>query len=257
MKYIISLAIRIFPRKYLQLFSQFLSKLVSIFYFGKAVKCPVCEKQYSKFLPYGRTTSRPNALCPNCLSLERHRLIWLYLKEKTQFFDKKYKVLHIAPEYCFLKRFGKLENLDYTTADLESPWATVKLDVRDMPFEDNTFDIIICNHLLEHIEEEQVAVRELYRVMKPGGWGILQVPVNYNRAITFSDPEAKTEQQREKVYGQNDHVREYGVDYPKRLEKGGFVVIADDFVKQLPEELSKKYALPIEELLYIPTKPVK
>lgn len=255
MKYIISLATRIIPRKHLQRFSQFLSKIVALFYIGNKVECPVCGKHYSKFLPYGRTKSRPNALCPSCLSLERHRLIWLYLKEKTDFFRKDYKVLHIAPEYCFLKRFDKLSNIDYVTADLESPWAKVKMDVREMPFGDNSFDIIFCNHLLEHIEEEDKALSELYRVMKPGGWGIMQVPINYNREITYSDPSAITPKQKEQIYGQNDHVREYGRDYPQRLEKGGFMVKSDAFVKEMPLEQAKRYALPLEELVYIPQKP--
>lgn len=254
MKYIISLATRIVPRKYLQKFSQFLSKIISIFYIGNNVECPVCGKHYSKFLPYGRTKSRPNALCPNCLALERHRLMWLFLKEKTDFFHKQYKVLHIAPEYCFLKRFDKLENIDYITADIESPWAKVKMDVRDIPFEDNMFDIIFCNHLLEHIEEEDKALSELYRVMKQGGWGIMQVPINYNREVTYTDPEAKTEKQRLKVYGQNDHVREYGKDYPQRLSKGGFTVSPNDYVKKLSPELAKRYALPMEEMVYYVSK---
>ena len=146
MKKIISLFLRYVPRRYLQLFSHFAARSLSLFYTGNKVECPVCGHHYRKFLPYGRVSSRSNALCPNCLSLERHRLMYLYLKHKTGFFTDKLKVLHIAPELCFLKMFDALPNLEYITADLESPWAKVRMNVQDIPFPDNTFDVIICNH---------------------------------------------------------------------------------------------------------------
>ncbi|MDE0471248.1 MAG: SAM-dependent methyltransferase, partial [Ekhidna sp.] len=118
MKLIISLLLRKVPRKYLQLFSHVALRIVSIFYIGNKVECPICESKFRKFLPYGRLKLRSNALCPKCLSLERHRLIWLYLKEKTDFFSAKKKMLHIAPELCFIERFESLKGLDYITADI-------------------------------------------------------------------------------------------------------------------------------------------
>lgn len=256
MKFFISIFTRVVPRKYLQVFSGFIARIIALFYLGNKVECPVCGKHYKKFLPYGRKVSRPNALCPYCLSLERHRMMWLFLQKRTGFFTKPYKVLHIAPEYCFLKRFDKLENIEYITADLESPWAKVKMDVKDMPFENHAFDVIFCNHLLEHIDDEQKALDELYRVMKPGGWGIMLVPLNYSREKTYEDLTITSPKEREKHFGQNDHVREYGLDYPKRLEKGKFIVSTIDFVKELPKEETQRYALPNEYIFFV-EKPFK
>ena len=133
MKGLISLAIRYIPRKYLQLFSHWVAQLLSIFYIGNKVSCNVCGHHYRKFLPYGRK-ARCYALCPNCLSLERHRMIWQFLQEKTDFFKSKKKILHIAPELCFIKRFEAIHHDNYITADIESPLAKVKLDVLNMPF---------------------------------------------------------------------------------------------------------------------------
>ena len=150
MKFLISFFLRKIPRKYLQLFSHVALRVIAVFYRGNKVECPVCESQFRKFLPYGRK-SRSNALCPKCLALERHRLIWLYLKRKTDFFTKEARMLHVAPELCFMSRFDALENLEYITGDIESPLAKVKMDIHEIPFEDNYFDIIFCkNHTLHY-----------------------------------------------------------------------------------------------------------
>lgn len=243
MKKIISLIIRFIPRKYLQLISHAGARILAIFYLGNKVECPVCGSHYREFLPYGRLNSRANALCPSCLSLERHRLIYLYLKEKTNFFQSPLKVLHIAPELCFLKMFNSMPNIDYITADLESPWAKVKMDVHAIPFEDNTFDVIFCNHLLEHVDDDKRALSEMYRVMKPGGWGIMQSPVNETREVTYEDPSITDPAEREKHFGQRDHLREFGKDYPERLKAGGFTVIVDNYIKTLPFERVTRHSL--------------
>ena len=154
MKRLISFAIRRIPRKYLQRFAHIILKITRIFYIGNKVQCPVCESRYRKFMPYGRV-SRDNALCPNCLALERHRLMWLFLKEKTSLFSKEQKLLHIAPELCFIDRFEAMEKLDYVTADLESPLAKVKMDIHEIPFDDNSFEVCLCNHVMEHVSDEQ------------------------------------------------------------------------------------------------------
>jgi SAM-dependent methyltransferase len=250
MKKLISLVIRTVPRKYLQLFSHHVLKVVSIFMRGKNVTCPICEVSYRKFLPYGRLNPRSNALCPDSLSLERHRLMWLYLNQKTNFFTADLKVLHIAPEICFLDKFKAMNNLDYTTADLESPLADVKMDVHDIPFEENTFDVVFCNHVMEHVDDDIKSMSEIYRVMKPGGWAIIQSPQDYSRATTLEDPSITDPKAREKIYWQSDHVRLYGLDYGKRLESAGFKVTEDKFVMELPQEEIKKYALPSNEIIY-------
>lgn len=251
MKYIISWILQNIPRKILQRFSHFFLKIVKVFYLGKGMQCPVCSTGYRKLMPYGRKPPRDNALCPNCLSLERHRLIWLYLKERTRLFSDAMDFLHIAPELCFIHRFEKLNNLNYVTADLESPLARVKMDIHQMPFEEGTFDAVMCNHVLEHVKDDLRAMKEIRRVLKPGGWAILQVPfMGKNLDKTYEDPAVQTPADRQKVYGQRDHVRIYGRDYSERLREAGFHVKKDAFAKELPEELVRKYALPRNEIIY-------
>jgi SAM-dependent methyltransferase len=226
-------------------------KVVAVLYKGNAVECPVCRSQFSKFMPYGRTNPRNNALCPSCLALERHRLMWLYLQSKTNFFKDQLKVLHVAPEHCFIDRFEAMNNLDYTTADIESPLAKVKMDIHAIPFQANTFDVAFCNHVMEHVDNDIQAMSELHRVLKPSGWAIIQSPMDVTRATTLEDPSITSEADREKYYWQKDHVRLYGQDYKQRLEKAGFQVKADMFVQELDKQLVDKYALPAGEVVYL------
>ena len=255
MKKLISLAIRHIPRKHLQLFGHVMAKVLSIFYLGTGVQCPVCHHKYRKFLPYGRI-ARQNSLCPNCLALERHRLLWLYLQQKTTLFTENQRLLHIAPEYCFIDRFESLENLDYVTADIESPLAKVKLDILQMPFDQGSFDCVLCNHVIEHVEDDLLAVKEMLRVLKPGGWAIIQVP--FFEPVpehTFEDPSITSDSERFKKYGQKDHLRLYGKDYKQRLESCGFQVNEVEFIKSLPAETVSQFAL-LDETVYHCFKPL-
>ncbi len=257
MKKIISLALRFIPRKYLQYFSHFVLRVVALFYMGNNVECPISGRTYRKFLPYGRLHPRENALCPDSLSLERHRLMWLYLKEKTDFFTASKKLLHIAPELCFMDAFEALPNIEYITADLESPLAKVKLDVQQMTFESDSFDVVFCNHVMEHVDDDLLAMKEICRVLKPNGWAIIQSPVYPEIGPTFEDPAVISAAERERVYGQNDHKRKYGNDYAERLRSAGFEVLEDDYVKTLPEDKVQRYALPPDEIIFICKKPVE
>lgn len=247
MKKLISLLIRYVPRKYLQLFSGVGLKMLGIFYAGNKVECPICDGHYRSFLPYGRINPRPNALCPSCLSLERHRLIWLYLKERTNFFSQKLSVLHIAPEPCFVKRFEKIHGDNYITGDIESPLAKVKMDIHRIPFEENKFDVVLCNHVLEHVQDDIKAMKEIKRVLRPGGWAILQVPFfSPVPDDTFEDNSITDPREREKIFGQDDHVRKFGKDYPQRIERSGLKAILDDFAKSQRD----KYGLQKGEIIY-------
>jgi SAM-dependent methyltransferase len=249
MKSAISFVIRYIPRSFLQRVSPLVMKVFARMNKGNAVQCPVCEHSYSKFLPYGRI-ARPNALCPNCLALERHRLMWLFLREKTDFFTSNLRVLHIAPEHCFIERFEALPNLDYVTADIESPLAKVKMDVHDIPFPDNSFDVVFCNHVLEHVTDDLKACSEFNRVLRPGGWGILQSPV-YNLERTLEDNSITDAAEREQIFGQRDHVRKYGKDYATRLRNSGIKIEENLFVKGLDPTLVSKFALPIDETIFV------
>jgi SAM-dependent methyltransferase len=251
MKKIISWLVRFVPRKYLQLFSGIGLKAVGLFYLGSKVQCPVCNHRYREFLPYGRINSRPNALCPNCLSLERHRLIWLFLNQKTNFFSEKLNVLHIAPEHCFMKRFEKQHGEKYITADIESPLAKVKMDVHQIPFGDNHFDVVLCNHVLEHVRDDIQVMKEFRRVLKPGGWAILQIPffapVPEN---TFEDNSITDPREREKIFGQDDHVRKYGRDYPQRIAQSGLTPLEDRFSAEFSPEQAFHFGVSRGEAIY-------
>ena len=251
MKYIISFVLRKIPRKYIQLVSHYFLGFLAIFYKGNNVQCPIDGRTYRKFLPYGRINPRPNALCPSSLSLERHRLLWLYLQQRTSFFQDKARVLHIAPELCYMRIFASMPNLDYITADIESPLAKVKMDVHQIPFEDNSFDVVFCNHVMEHVDNDIQAMSEIFRVLKPRGWAIIQSPVFTDLEHTFEDPSITDPKQRELAYGQNDHQRKYGRDYPERLRSAGFNVTEDRYLETLTPEIRRRYALPEEEIIYL------
>ena len=177
--------------------------------------------------------------------------MWMYLKIETDFFTSKLKLLHIAPELCFINKFEALENIDYITADLESPLAKVQADVMDLPFDAGTFDVVFCNHVMEHVEDDIRAMEELLRVMKSGGWAIIQSPVYYELEQTLEDKSITSPAERERIYGQDDHMRKYGRDYGTRLARAGFRVNEDEFAKRLPKEQIKRYALPKDEIIYL------
>jgi SAM-dependent methyltransferase len=228
--------------------------LLAWWYRGDRFIDPIDGKSYRTFLPYGYEVKRENVLAPGTLSLERHRLLWLYLKEKTHFFSSPLKVLHVAPEQAFYKRFKKLKNLDYTTTDLFSPLADIKADITDLPFDNNTFDVILCNHVLEHIPNDAKAMSELYRVMKKGGWGIFQIPQDLNRDITYEDFSITDPKERAVHFGQYDHVRIYGKDYFKRLTKVGFTVEPIDMSDVISNDFYEKYRLQKGELIPVVKK---
>lgn len=239
------------PRPWLIKVSYWVKPLFILYLKGNRFTDPIDGKSFRKLLPYGYKKQRPNALSPSTLSLERHRLMWLYLREETDFFtkDSQQNVLHIAPEQCFYKRFRKQKNLEYITSDLDSPLADVRADICNLPFEDNEFDVIFCNHVLEHIPDDKKAIAELYRVMKPGGWGIFQVPQDINRKETFEDDSITNKEERTRIFGQYDHVRVYGLDYFDRLREAGFTVKEIDYTKKIAPDLLERYALQKGEIL--------
>ena len=224
-----------------------------LLYKGNKVECPVCEKSFSKFLSYGSEVAhRENVLCPYDLTLERHRLMWLYLKDHSNFFTApNLKVLHIAPEQCFHKRFKAQANLDYLTADLVSPIADMHFDLHSIPLESNQFDVLFCNHVMEHVDDAHQCMSELHRVLKPGGWAIMQVPQDTTRSVTYEDPSITSPEEREKHFWQKDHVRLFGMDYPNWLEKAGFRVEVFDKESKIGAEAIERYRLSKSEILYI------
>ncbi|MFT4659940.1 MAG: SAM-dependent methyltransferase [Patiriisocius sp.] len=250
MRKIIQFFVKHVPRHQLHKIAHFAMILVSPFYRGSNFEDPINGKKYRKMFSYGRNNPRANALAPDSMSLERHRLLWLFLRDRTNFTTENIKLLHLAPEYCFLKKFKKMNNLDVVTGDLYSPWADIKMDVHDIPFDNNSFDVLLGNHLLEHVDDDAKVMREFYRVMKPGGWGIFQVPMDTTRQETYEDASITDPKEREKHFWQEDHLRLYGLDYPKRLSAAGFEVVQVDLTSELDPKLVQRYSLPIGEIIY-------
>lgn len=194
----------------------------ALLFYGKGKFCPVCRHSARRFLRYG-VTPRDEARCPHCGSLERHRLLWLYLKRRTNFFDGLPKtMLHVAPEKCLQPRFAEILRGGYVSADLSSRKVRLYMDVTALPFADETFDIIYCSHVLEHVPEDKKALQQFYRSLKKTGWAILLVPIGAEKTLESQEP--LTPRERLRLFGQEDHVRIYGADYVDRLKEVGFDV---------------------------------
>lgn len=221
-----------------------------IYSLGNVVMCPICTHTYSRFLPF----NRPNALCPHCRSLERHRLLFLYLKNKTDFFSKRVKLLHFAPEKCLHDQIRKYPNIHYTTADLMTTYMDaigvapdLIMSVSDIQFPDQTFDVVICNHVFELVPDDAAGMKEIYRVIKPGGYAIIQSAVGLHLENTIETSRMDA-QDRIKFAGSQQHLRRYGRDYPQRLANAGFDVEINHYVKSLN---ANRFGLMIDENIYI------
>jgi predicted SAM-dependent methyltransferase len=250
------LGLALVPRPLLIRLSLFAQPLLKVLFKGNKYTDPIDKRSFRKFLPYGYRTPRQNVLSPSTLSLERHRLLWLYLERHSSFLkeapERSVKLLHVAPEQCFYGRFSKLPHIEVTSFDQNSPLAQVKGDLRALPFEDGVFDVVFCNHVLEHISEDLTAMKELYRVMKSGAWGIVQVPMKSKWMETYEDPSITTATDREKHFGQYDHVRWYGrKDYFTRLEQVGFKTEALMVKDLFNAEEIERYVLDWNEILPI------
>lgn len=255
MKKLFKLILNIIPRPLLIRLSYIIRPILAFFLKGNKFTDPIDGKSFKTFLPYGYGNQRNNVLSPSTLSLERHRLLWLYLKNETNFFSEKLKVLHFAPEQAFYKRFRKMKNLEYVTTDLNSPLADVKADICNLPFKDHEFNIILCNHVLEHIPDDTQAMQELFRVLKPNGMAILQIPQDLNKEKTFEDDSITDKKERAKIFGQYDHVRIYGRDYFDKLRRIGFKVDEVDYTSKLSNEDITKYCLAKGEIIPVVYKP--
>ena len=260
MKRFIKYILNHIPRPVLQRIAEWAVPIMGLLYIGKGKECPLCGCRRRKFLPYGYVTQRENALCPNCLALERHRTLWLWLLRESDIGRGAMalpRLLHVAPEVALMRKFHKIyaaQPADYVTADLESPLADMHFDIQHIPLEDESFDAVICNHILEHVEDDHQAMREILRILRKGGWGVILSPIDMQREETFEDDTITDEAERTRIFGQYDHRRIYGRDYAKRLEKAGFEVYECDYANFIPAKEKELYAL-TDELLYIVRKP--
>ncbi|MEO6638293.1 MAG: methyltransferase domain-containing protein [Ginsengibacter sp.] len=225
-------------------------------YKGDKVFCPCCESTFREFAPFGNI-KRKNAWCPKCESLERHRLLAVYFKNKTDIYERSLKVLHVAPENAFVYHFNSQENLEYHPVDIYPhlyPSGTKYLDILNSRLPNNTYDVIICNHVFQYIEEDRKAMKELYRILKHGGWGIMQVPYDKQRRETYEDASITAPGEREKVFGLKEHVRIYGLDYVDRLQEAGFHVNIEDYTSLFSDEENLKYGFWKGDPIFLCTK---
>ncbi|MBQ5725919.1 MAG: class I SAM-dependent methyltransferase [Alistipes sp.] len=260
MKRLIRYILNHIPRPILQRMAGWAVPLLGLFYIGKGRECPLCGCRRRKFLPYGYVTQREDALCPNCLALERHRLLWLWLVRESDIGRGAMalpKLLHAAPEVALMRKFRKMYASApdrYVTADLESPLADMHFDIQQIPLADGEFDAVICNHILEHVEDDRKAVREIFRILRPGGWAVLLAPVDLGREHTFEDDTITDPAERTRIFGQYDHRRIYGRDYAKRLAEAGFEVYDENYRERFLAKEQRLYALP-DDHIYIVYKP--
>lgn len=212
----------------------------AIAYRGSTVQCPCCDWQGRKFLAKG---DRDNALCPRCGSAERHRFLWLYLTDHYDKLIKEGRILHFAPETGIRDRIRAVGTGTYTSADLTATNVDYNVDITDMIFNDSMFDCVLCSHVLEHVPNDRKGIREIARVLAPGGTAFIQVPVyDVLGGATIEDPAILTPADRERAYGQFDHVRKYGSDFKQRLEEAGMSVKVVD-PSQLPQATKDNFAL--------------
>jgi len=222
-------------------------------YRGDRVVCPCCEGRWERFVP---DWNRPDAICPGCGAHERQRALWLYLDRRLDVRTRHARLLHVSPEYSLERRLRSLPRIDYISADIDPGRAEVAADIGALPFRPESFDLILCSHVLEHVEDDVGAMRELARVLAPGGTVLVMVPVDLSRGQTYEDPEVRTPQEREAAYWQADHVRLYGLDLEQRLAAGGLGVKRDRFVAGLSQATRVRHGLNERDDVYAATKPI-
>jgi SAM-dependent methyltransferase len=213
---------------------QLVHQLRAPLYYGRRFYCNCCGKRFRKLLPKGHIR-RENAQCPYCGSLERTRLLHLYLREQTDLFRRPLKVLHIAPERCLFDIFSKLD-IEYIDGDINPAYARHLIDITAIPYPDGYFDLILCSHVLGHVPDEAQAIRELRRVLRPDGQALIMTLLDLEAPRTLEDERIATPTERLARYGEPDLCRRHGRDFGARLEQQGFRVERIDYRQALPAE---------------------
>lgn len=216
-------------------------KAMSPVYYGENYTCNCCGKSFRKFLDKGNVR-RKNVRCPRCDSLERNRLLLFYLEKETDIFTKNLKVLHVAPESCLYQKLHSLD-IEYIDGDIDPAYASHVIDITQIPYPDNYFDLVICSHVLGHIPDERKAIQELYRVLSKNGYALIMTLINKELEETYENHSIKSPEERLKHYGEVDLCRLHGKDFAERLAEPGFTVKTIDYRKQFSEKEINNYRL--------------
>lgn len=228
--------------------------LRALLFIGNKYTCPCCGWKLRAFTHGGYSLKiRYLGYCPRCNSKARHRRWWLFLQQETNLFTDHLRLFQISPNYCLSRRFITLPNIDFVGGDLHNHRnIQIKMGLFATPILSEAFDAILCVHVLEHIQEDRKAIHELYRVLKPGGWAGISVPIRLDQR-TYEDPSITLPAERERAFGETVHVRYYGYDLMDRLEEAGFRVkmYAGKEVDQLSRQ---RYGLRDDENIFFCTK---
>ena len=242
------------PQILLDKFEIYFRHFFALFFRGNNAYCPICEMNFKKFIPLNYQAVDTNYLCPRCGSAQRQRLLWLYLSARCLILSDHPVLLHLSPRSCLVHKLRSIRNLTYVTSDYEKKTMDRQFDLRNIQEQNDTYDIIVCYHIMEHIQEDIKAMREIYRILKPGGVALFQVP--FWDKDTFENPEIRTSEDRRVAFGQGDHVRIYGYDdFTLRLSKSGFTVTPVRYAGQLGPQICRKYVLNEDEIIFACHKP--
>ena len=216
---------------------------------GDTVRCPVCEHGFDRFKA---AWNRPAALCWRCGAHERHRAQWLLFERRPQLLAGARSMLHFSPEWCLRHRLAQRPGLRYVTSDLDATQsADLRLDVTALDLPAGAFDAVICSHVLEHVPDDDAAMRELRRVTAPGGFTLVMVPLALDRATTYEDASITAPEDRRRAFLQHDHVRLYAPDIAGRLAAAGFAVEVVDMAAELGPEGAARHGLLTSDLIFL------
>lgn len=236
------------PQRYHWLLRSWAARVAHI---GTRRYCPCCDSHLRGFGSFGERP-RPEALCPVCGALERHRLATMYLRARSDLLSGTERLLHVAPEPPIARLLRRWAGPSYVSLDLSAEGAMVQADLTRMPFPSQSFDGVYCSHVLEHVPEDGTAMAELNRVLRPGGWALIQVPVKGE--VTFEDPTITAPALRRRLFGQPDHVRIYGRDLRNRLARARFAVSVERPQQGLDQRVIARCGLKAREDLFLCTK---
>jgi Methyltransferase domain len=235
------------PRRYRYVVRGAIFAAISPFFVGRRVECPVCRRGARRWVSLGF----PNRLCPHCSSADRQRLMILYLENELGIATKPLRMLHFAAEYCYFRHFRQMSNVAYIAADLDPPKGAVRMDITDIALDSDSVDLVLCSHVLEHVQEDLKAMQEMRRVLRPGGTALIMGPVDYDRESTYEDPTIMSPEARLAAFNQNDHVRIYGADFEDRLRQAGFEVEPSRYGRSLGDPTMRRYGLLGDEIIYV------